>query len=295
MALPPTPQAPADDIKESIEHFLLQLPLGADAASAEVEQRVAERLYEAETCRAQLQGKLTQWWVAWQAGWVQELSTCACCAVCGVMRGAPMHQLSVPGSLHCRADVAVELHNMVQSQQDQLHQLQAEVTVYKTQRSADNPAVVAARAAALTATMMGANPALTPPSHHTPGADSDRLSAIKSVIKGIVASSTATTPLPLPSSAHSHSVDHLFSSAARDGGPEKLLQQTPVLHDTDGFVVITRAGGAGRTPPTASAGAMITPPPYAHGAGLFTPTDLDWRRDEVGYPALHVEECTRGM
>ena len=62
--MPPirTPGTPsARQIKANIEEFLLSLPLGPDADSAVVEQRVAEKLFETEAANNLLVGKVQQW------------------------------------------------------------------------------------------------------------------------------------------------------------------------------------------------------------------------------------------
>eukprot|EP00798_Chlamydomonas_sp_ICE-L_P003129 gene3129-13141_t len=56
-----TPTSNTKSARDEIEEFLLALPLGEDAESAEVEQLVAERLYDVESEKQELTNKVHQW------------------------------------------------------------------------------------------------------------------------------------------------------------------------------------------------------------------------------------------
>eukprot|EP00983_Pelagomonas_calceolata_P134891 1162103-Pelagomonas_calceolata.AAC.3 len=64
---PPPPNQDASrieaQIKASIESFLLSLPLGEDNISAEIEQHVAIKLYNAEFAKRMAKDRTQQWWV----------------------------------------------------------------------------------------------------------------------------------------------------------------------------------------------------------------------------------------
>eukprot|EP00955_Chlamydomonas_euryale_P117841 366501-Chlamydomonas_euryale.AAC.22 len=48
-------------IREDVDAFLLQLPRGGDVGSRDFENKVSERLYEAEVGRTVLKDKMEQW------------------------------------------------------------------------------------------------------------------------------------------------------------------------------------------------------------------------------------------
>lgn len=184
--------------QEGIEEFLLNLPLPTDSDGALVEQKVAAKLYELELSRCELEEKLEEWWVR------RFLVAIAQSTVhMSLFFHQPRHHITTlhftmhewPIHSWCSVHVATELRGLAEQQKQDIVQLQLNLKAEREQNSATSTQLpaVAARAAALTASMMKGNTAAasgTPNSAQTVTLEQVRLSAVKSAIHRIVSAST---------------------------------------------------------------------------------------------------------